>query len=36
MPFKEKKEGQTHHDRDACLKCKHCGSHGLEEVREIN
>lgn len=27
MPFKDNKEGQTHHNGDACLKCKHCGSH---------
>jgi len=29
--FKDIKEGETHHDKDACYKCSKCGSHFLKE-----
>lgn len=25
--FKDTKEGQTHHDKDACYKCRECSGH---------
>ena len=27
MPFKETPQGTTHHDKDACRKCKVCEQH---------
>lgn len=27
MSFQDTKEGQTHHDKDACYKCKICVEH---------
>lgn len=31
--FKDTKEGSTHHDKDACFKCKMCGNHFFTEDR---
>lgn len=27
MPFKDTKEGSTHHGKDACYNCEKCGEH---------
>jgi hypothetical protein len=32
MPFKDTKEGQTHHDGDACLKCEVCKAHFFRDI----
>jgi len=29
--FKDTPEGTTHHDKDACYKCKICGDHFFTE-----
>jgi predicted nucleic acid binding AN1-type Zn finger protein len=33
--FKDTKEGQTHHDKDACYKCKMCGDHFFTEEKAL-
>lgn len=30
--FKDTKEGSTHHDKDACYKCKVCGAHFFRDI----
>lgn len=35
--FKYTPDGHTHHDKDACYKCKKCGGHFFSErTREVH
>jgi hypothetical protein len=32
MPFNDLPEGQTHHEKDSCIKCHHCTGHYDNEI----